>query len=150
FSPIAAIALHDEGRVPTSPPRPYDARRDLPVPGEGSVALVLETRQSAESRGAKVLAEVGAWSMAFEPLARGGKLERAGSRSVAGALAMEAVRPDAIGALFTSAPGDKLLDAAEALGLREALGPALEGIPACAVKGAVGEWEGASGAVQAL
>lgn len=49
--------------------RPFDAGRDGLVTGEGAGAIVLESRASAESRGANILARVIGHGNAFEPRA---------------------------------------------------------------------------------
>jgi 3-oxoacyl-(acyl-carrier-protein) synthase len=150
FSYASAGALRADGRVPTGVPRPYDARRELPVPGEGAVLLLLEQRESAERRGAKILATVGAWSTAFEPAIRGASVASAGARSLRGALAREGCSASGVEALFSSAAGSKETDAAEAAAFSQIFGEALVDTPVCAVKGTTGEWDGASGALQVL
>jgi 3-oxoacyl-[acyl-carrier-protein] synthase II len=150
FSYAAADALHADGQVPSGPPRPYDAQRGRPVPGEGAVVLLLETRENARARGAKILATVGAWATAFEPAMRGANVAAAGVRSLKGALSREGIEAQGIGAIFSSAAGSVETDAAEARALGEVFGPALSETPLCAVKGTAGEWDGASGALQAL
>ncbi len=52
------IGLSHRGDDPQAASRPFDAGRDGMVNGEGAAALVLETRQYARDRGAKVLASV--------------------------------------------------------------------------------------------
>ena len=51
---------------PASVVRPFDALRDGFVGSEGAAVLVLETREHAESRKAKILARVKGWGAAFE------------------------------------------------------------------------------------
>lgn len=147
LSYAVARSLQADDRVPSGPPRPYDIHRTLPVPGEGAVVMVLESLASARARGGRVLATVGAWSTAFEP-GGPGALAAAGARSMRGALAREASA--GVDAIFSSAAGDRATDAAEAVGLAEALGGDLERTPVCAVKGCAGEWDGASGGLQVL
>ncbi len=150
FTYPMASALHADRRVPKGPPRPYDARRELPVPGEGAVVLLLELREGAVRRGAKILATLGAWATAFEPALRGASVATAGIRSLRGALAREGCAANGVDALFSSASGSLETDAAEAVAFSEVFGPALIDTPVCAVKGTAGEWDGASGVLQVL
>ncbi|MEX2112158.1 MAG: beta-ketoacyl synthase N-terminal-like domain-containing protein, partial [Pirellulales bacterium] len=46
--------------------RPFDARRDGMVYGEGAAAFILERRSFAEARGARILARYGGFANAFE------------------------------------------------------------------------------------
>ena len=52
---------------PATASRPFDRDRDGMVYGEGSAAFILESRQHAEARGAKVLARVLSYASTFEP-----------------------------------------------------------------------------------
>ncbi|MCA9262843.1 MAG: beta-ketoacyl-[acyl-carrier-protein] synthase family protein [Planctomycetales bacterium] len=52
---------------PAAASRPFDADRDGYVRGEGAAAIVLETREHAESRGATILGSVVGWGQGFEP-----------------------------------------------------------------------------------
>ena len=114
--------------------RPFDARRTGATPGEGAVIVVLEDAEHARARGARILAEVGAWAMAFEPA----QPDRAARRVLRAAGPADAI--------FGAGSGDRALDAWEAA----AIAADHAEVPVCAVKGAAGEWEGASGALQVL
>jgi 3-oxoacyl-[acyl-carrier-protein] synthase II len=119
--------------------RPFDATRNGFVMGEGAYLLVVEDADSADGRGAPVLAEilglggaaattpVNAWPTDPEPLAR----------CMREALEDAGVGPEDIGAVYASANGSPAFDAVEAAALRQTFGdlPTL----VTSVKGAIGE-----------
>lgn len=53
---------------PEQASRPFDQNRDGMVVGEGAGAIVLESKEFAEKRGANILAKVGGWSRGYHRL----------------------------------------------------------------------------------
>jgi 3-oxoacyl-[acyl-carrier-protein] synthase II len=122
-------------------PRPLDARRDGMVPGEGSACLVLETREHAERRGARILARIAGFASRFEkPPIRGGALASA----MQGALAQAGVTRDCVAHVKAHAGGSVELDAVEAQAIRQTLGD----VPVTAPKSFFGDLGAGSGAVE--
>lgn len=148
FSYFLAQSLVADSAVPAGAPRPYDAGRAFAAPGEGAAVVLVESAERAARRGARVLARVASWTSCFEPALRGASAADAGRRSIQRALAEAGI--DAVDAVFSSASGDRGRDAIDAEALAAGLGDAAARAPVCAVKGCVGEWQGASGAVQAV
>lgn len=60
---------------PTQASRPFDRDRDGMVVGEGAGAIVLESRERAEKRGATILAKIGGWSRGFHQVDKEGFTE---------------------------------------------------------------------------
>jgi 3-oxoacyl-[acyl-carrier-protein] synthase II len=152
LDPLVARGLADLGRG-------HDTR------GEGAVFLLLESRASAERRGAAVLGEIrGAAVRALQvrpygvpprPRARGAD-DVSASRAITGALLDSSTTRDALGWTYTSASGDPTRDAWEARLLAGALGgappPATSLAPLMghhsglgALSVAAGAWTAASG-----
>ncbi len=71
------LELSHRHEDPSAASRPFDARRDGQVRGEGAAALILEDRKHATRRGATVLASVLGWSSSCDP--RGSGPSQAGS-----------------------------------------------------------------------
>lgn len=138
---------------PTGCSRPFDARRDGFVMGEGAGVLVLEEAAAAEARGATVLAEVagyGSTSDAYHltaPEPGGGPA----SRAIELALRDAGVRPDGVSYVNAHGTSTQLNDAAETVALKRALGEErAKKIPISSTKSAIGHLLGAAGAVEAV
>jgi 3-oxoacyl-[acyl-carrier-protein] synthase II len=132
--------------------RPFDARRDGFVMGEGAGVLVLEDADRAAERGAPVLGELlgyGATSDAFHLTAPQAGGDGA-ARAIACALADAGLEPgdiDYVNAHGTSTP---LNDAAETAALHKALGDHAGNVPVSSIKSVIGHLLGAAGAVEAV
>jgi 3-oxoacyl-[acyl-carrier-protein] synthase II len=141
-----------EATSPTGISRPFDARRDGFVMGEGAGILVLEEKESAEARGAEILGEVlgyGATCDGFHltaPQPEGTEAARAIGLAIADA-GLTAVDVDYVNAHGTSTP---LNDRSETMALKAALGERAGDVPVSSTKSAIGHLLGAAGAVEAI
>jgi len=132
--------------------RPFDARRDGFVMGEGAGVLVLEEAEAAAARGAEVLGELrgyGATCDGFHltaPQPEGLEAARAISLALADA-GLSATDVDYVNAHGTSTP---LNDRSETMALKLALGERAADVPVSSTKSAVGHLLGAAGAVEAI
>jgi 3-oxoacyl-[acyl-carrier-protein] synthase II len=132
--------------------RPFDARRDGFVMGEGAAALVVEDGAAARARGARILAQVrgyGATCDAFH-LTAPDALGSGQAQAIEAALAdagLQAQDIDYVNAHGTSTP---LNDRTETLALKRALGERAHEVPVSSTKSAIGHLLGAAGAVEAV
>jgi 3-oxoacyl-[acyl-carrier-protein] synthase II len=137
---------------PTGVSRPFDARRDGFVMGEGAGVLVLEEAEAARERGARVLGEVlgsAATSDAFHLTAPDPEGSGAAA-AMRAALDDAGLRPadvDYVNAHGTSTP---LNDRSETAALKDALGAHAARVPVSSTKSAIGHLLGAAGAVEAI
>jgi 3-oxoacyl-[acyl-carrier-protein] synthase II len=138
---------------PTGISRPFDARRDGFVMGEGSGVLVLEEAEAAKARGATILGEVagyGATADAYHltaPEPTGGPAARA----IELALADAGLTPADVNYVNAHGTSTPLNDAAETAALKRALGDEqAKKIPVSSTKSAIGHLLGAAGAVEAV
>jgi 3-oxoacyl-[acyl-carrier-protein] synthase II len=130
--------------------RPFDARRDGFVMGEGAGVLVLESEQHAEDRGAKVYAHIvgyGASSDAFDMVApdEDGRGALAAMRVALADAGVSTADVDFISAHGTGTPFN---DRIESLAIRNLFGDVAP--PVSSTKSAIGHLLGAAGAAEAL
>jgi 3-oxoacyl-[acyl-carrier-protein] synthase II len=138
---------------PTGISRPFDARRDGFVMGEGAGVLVLEEESAARERGAKILGEIagyGSTSDAFHLTAPQPTGEPA-ARAIEFALEDAGVTSDDIAYVNAHGTSTQLNDSAETAALKRSLGEArAKKIPVSSTKSAIGHLLGAAGAVEAV
>ena len=152
FGAFAMIrVLSQRNDDPATASRPFDRDRDGFVMGEGAAVLVLEEREAALGRGARIVAEVlgyGASNDAYHmtaPRPDG----RDAARAMCLALADAGIGPDRIGYVNAHGSGTLLNEPAEARAIAIALGPHAGEVPVSSTKGLYGHALGASGAIEA-
>ncbi len=150
IEPQMVLYYHDVGLIATEAIRPFDARRDGSLFGEGAAALALETEASARERGAPLLGEVlggGAASDALGLLAirdDGDALARA----IELALTDAGLRPADVGMIAAHGNGTPQSDASEAAAIRRVFGDTAP--PATAFKWAFGHLIAAAGILETV
>jgi len=149
-APLNATILGELNRLGLSPGhaqepdrvcRPFDLWRATGVAGEGSCMFVLEAEESPHRAHARVVGSACS-------LEQGGRPWEALGDTLRLALGNARVRPTDIDCIHAEGTGNKALDQAEASALRAGFGDRLASIPVVAIKGAVGNALGASGAIQ--
>jgi 3-oxoacyl-[acyl-carrier-protein] synthase II len=138
---------------PTGISRPFDARRDGFVMGEGAGVLILENADAAAARGATVLGEVtgyGSTSDAYH-LTAPEPSGVAATRAIELALSDAGIGADEVDYINAHGTSTQLNDAAETAALKRALGEERAyTIPISSTKSAIGHLLGAAGAVEAV
>jgi 3-oxoacyl-[acyl-carrier-protein] synthase II len=132
--------------------RPFDARRDGFVMGEGGGVLVLEEASAAEARGARILGEVvgyGATSDAYHLTAPDPDGTGA-AEAIRLALLDADVSPHELAYVNAHGTSTPLNDRSETAALKAALGDAAFDVPVSSTKSAIGHLLGAAGAVEAI
>ncbi len=127
--------------------RPFDLHRNGMVNGEGAAALMLESRQHAEARGAKILARLLGWGNAFEPAP--GASRRTGSAvaaSIRQALRQAELSPADLGHVNAHGVSTTVDDIVEAQGIHAVLGD----VPVVAYKSYFGNLGSGSGMVELI
>lgn len=151
YARLGALAT-DFNDEPGRGSRPFDRKRSGFVMGEGAGFVVLEEREQALARGAKIYAEIlGAASTcdAFSVTAprEDGKIA---ARSVTRCLERAGVRPGDLDYINAHGTSTQANDAAEVATLKTALGPAARNIPVGSFKSMIGHLAMASGVVEII
>jgi 3-oxoacyl-[acyl-carrier-protein] synthase II len=144
---LGALASLERGAEAAS--RPFDRARDGFVMAEGAGVLVLEEREAALARGARILAEVVGYGQACDAghLTSPDETGEGPARAIAAALASAGIGPEAIGYVNAHATSTPAGDAAEAAALRLA---GLGSTPVSSTKGQHGHALAATGAIEAI
>jgi len=149
-APSAAVfdtlfATSTRNDAPETTPRPFDLARDGLVIGEGAATLILEDYDAAQTRGARILAEI----VGFGTNSSGAHITQpeAESQAVAMQLALDdaGISPSAIGYVSAHGTATNLGDIAEAQATCEVLGR----VPISSMKSYIGHTLGACGAIEA-
>jgi len=153
LTPLARAAFENMGALsPSGVSRPFDARRDGFVMGEGAGVLVLESAQTAAQRGQPELGEVlgfGATSDAHHITAP--QPEGSGAaRAIERALEDAGIGPDDLDYVNAHGTSTPLNDRAETMALVKALGEAANRTPVSSTKSVTGHVLGAAGAIEAI
>jgi 3-oxoacyl-[acyl-carrier-protein] synthase II len=149
FAIIRAMSTRNED--PATASRPFDRNRDGFVMAEGAAVLVLEERERALARGARIYAEVVGYGLTNDahhmtaPRPDGRQAARAMQTALQGA----GVPPEAVGYVNAHGSSTPLNDPTEALALRHVMGRYAERVPISGTKGYYGHALGASGAIEA-
>jgi 3-oxoacyl-[acyl-carrier-protein] synthase II len=132
--------------------RPFDARRDGFVMGEGAGVLVLEALEVAAARGATIRGELigyAATSDAHHLTAPDPKGTSA-ALAITRALREADVQPDQLDYVNAHGTSTPMNDRSETQALKLALGQSARDVPVSSTKSAIGHLLGAAGAVEAI
>jgi 3-oxoacyl-[acyl-carrier-protein] synthase II len=150
FSNMRALSRRNDS--PATASRPFDADRDGFVLGEGAGVLVLEAREHAEARGAKILGVLRGYGSSCDAYHMSAPLET-GEGVV---LAIEAALRDAkvdkseVGVVNAHATSTPLGDVAEVGALRKVFGSHLDKMKIEATKSMTGHLLGGASAIEAI
>jgi 3-oxoacyl-[acyl-carrier-protein] synthase II len=149
FAIIRAMSTRNDD--PATASRPFDVDRDGFVMGEGSAMLLLEERERALARGARIYVELtgyGTTNDAFHMTAPRPDGSQA-ARAIRMALDDAGIAPGEVGYINAHASSTSLNDSTETLAIRQVFGAATDQIPVSGTKGYHAHALGASGAFEA-
>jgi 3-oxoacyl-[acyl-carrier-protein] synthase II len=143
-------ALSKSNELGPAASRPFDARRDGFVLGEGAAGLVLEERKAALDRGATIQAEVLGYASTMDAYRVSDPAEdqRMSSQCMRLAIADAGLSPADIDYINAHGTGTRKNDPAEAEAIRRVLSASADTTPVSSTKSQIGHLIGAAGAVE--
>lgn len=137
---------------PSGVPRPFDAHRDGLALGEGAGFVVVESFDSAKSRGAAVIAEITGYGAATDVhhLTQPHPEGDAALVTMHAACAMAGLAPAQIDYINSHGTGTPLNDVAEGNAIRRWAGADVSSIRVSSTKSAMGHLLGGAGAVESV
>ena len=148
----AARALSTNNSEPQNACRPFDAKRDGFVLGEGAATIILEDLNYALERGAPILAEIigySATSDAFH-LTQPSPNGEGATKALNLAIKKAGISPDEVDYINAHGSATVLNDKIETHAIKSAFGQAAYRIPISASKSMTGHLLGAAGAIEAI
>jgi beta-ketoacyl-acyl-carrier-protein synthase II len=148
----ALRALADDEEHPERACKPFDARRDGFVVGQGAAALVLESLDHAKARGAEVYAEVIGYATTNDAYDMVASLESGRGSSVAMTRAMRkaGIAPEDVAYINPHGTGTPLNDRAETAAIKAAFGEHAYKLAISSTKAMHGHLMGGAGALEAI
>jgi 3-oxoacyl-[acyl-carrier-protein] synthase II len=145
-------ALSTRNDEPERACRPFDKDRDGFVYGEGAAALVIETLEHAQARGARIYAELAGGAVTSDAfhITAPDPSGHSASRAIGKALERAGLAPEDVDVIVAHGTGTPLNDAAETTAIKRALGEHAYKVAVTAPKSMVGHQLGAAGAVSGL
>jgi len=149
YSCMRVLSTRNDDPVGAS--RPFDRDRDGFVIGEGSAALVLERRSSAEKRGARIYAVLGGVGMTADASSIAAPDENGKWSAKAMDIAMEeaGLNRDEIGYINAHGTSTRANDQTESRAILSVFGDRGRRIPVSSNKSMIGHTLGAAGAIEA-
>ncbi|WP_116107454.1 beta-ketoacyl-ACP synthase II [Lewinella sp. IMCC34191] len=150
FNSMKALSTRNDD--PATASRPYDAERDGFVLGEGAGAIVLESLEHAQARGATILAEIGGYAASSDayhisaphPEGAGAKMAMLNALKDAG------LQPEDVDYINTHGTSTPLGDTAELKAIKLAFGDAVYDANISSTKSMTGHLLGAAAAIEAI
>ena len=122
FDSIAAFSQKEN--EPTKASRPFDKNRDGLVPSGGAATVILESLESAQRRGAKILGEVVGYGFSSNGSHISNPTVEGPQKSLERAIKDACMKPSDIGYINAHATSTKAGDASEAKAIKTVFGPA--------------------------
>ena len=148
FDAIKATSPNNDD--PTHSSRPFDARRDGFVLGEGAAVLVLEDEEAARKRGARIYAEVAGFASRSNAFHMTGLKPdgREMAEAIRVALTRARLDPQAVDYINAHGSGTRQNDRHETAAFKRSLGRRAYEVPVSSIKSMVGHSLGAIGSIE--
>ncbi|MBI2953020.1 MAG: beta-ketoacyl-ACP synthase II [Chloroflexi bacterium] len=149
---IVMRALADDNDNPTKACRPFDARRNGFVMSEGATILVLEDKDHAKARGARIYAELVGYGSAADAFHLAAPAENGEGtvRAIRMALRKAGLDASEVDYINAHGTGTPLNDKFETLAIKRVFGDHAYKLLVNSIKSELGHMMGAAGAVEAM
>ncbi len=147
----AARAMSTRNDEPQKASRPFDVDRDGFVMGEGAAVLMLEDRDFAIERGAKIYGEIVGYGMSADAyhLTNPHPEGRGAAAAMKMALKNSGLSPEAVGYVNAHGTSTPVGDVHEVKALKAVMGEYAKRVPVSSTKSMIGHTLGAAGAIEA-
>jgi 3-oxoacyl-[acyl-carrier-protein] synthase II len=142
---LRVMARHSD---PEKASRPFDARRNGMVLGEGAAMVVLESRESAERRGVRPIARVLGYGTSSDAHHITAPSQAGQAAAMRNCLADGECGPEQVDYINLHGTATKMNDETEAAAVAEVFGPRGARMPVSSTKSMLGHALGASGALE--
>jgi 3-oxoacyl-[acyl-carrier-protein] synthase II len=139
---------HADPADPARSCKPFSANRRGIVLGEGAAALVLETAEGAERRGARIYAEIAGYGNASDAIHISRPDADGQARAMRAALADAELAPGDIGYVNAHGTATTVGDIVESNAIKQVFGSGASRLPVSSTKALHGHLMGATGAVE--
>jgi 3-oxoacyl-[acyl-carrier-protein] synthase II len=148
----ALRALADDPEHPERACKPFDARRDGFVVGQGAAAMIVESLDSAKARGAEIYAEVIGYATSADAYDMVASLDsgRGSARAMQRAMEKAGIEPSEVDYINPHGTGTPLNDRAETAAIKLAFGEHAYRLAVSSTKAMHGHLMGGAGALEAI
>jgi 3-oxoacyl-[acyl-carrier-protein] synthase II len=150
FASASALSTHNEN--PAGASRPFDSARNGFVMSEGAAILVLEDREMALARGARIYGELVGYGSCADAhhITAPESTGRGARRAMLECLEMAGITPKDIGYVNAHATSTPVGDRIESAAIREVFGDLTDSLPVSSTKSTTGHLIGAAGSIEAI
>jgi beta-ketoacyl-acyl-carrier-protein synthase II len=144
--------LADDNERPDRACKPFDARRDGFILSEGAAALVLESLDHAQARGAPIIAELIGYGNSNDArdMVAADETGAGAARAMKMALRKAGIAPETVDYINAHGTGTPLNDSSETQAIKTVFGAHAARLAVSSTKSMLGHMMGAAGSVEAL
>jgi 3-oxoacyl-[acyl-carrier-protein] synthase II len=151
FSRITYTGFARLGAIAPEVCQPFDRRRKGMVPGEGAAMLLLETKQQALARGARIYCEIGGYGLSCDAhhMTAAHPQGAGAMRAMRMALSQSGIAPQDVDYISAHGTGTPTNDRLETIAVKNTFGAQAYKVPISSVKSMLGHTMGAASAIEA-